>query len=124
MKVIVAGCRGITSFRLVARAIKLSGFEVTEVVSGCARGVDKLGERWARQAGIPIRQFPAAWMGRDGEYNGKAGFERNTVMAKYADALIAVWDGQTRGTGHMVMTATELGLKVFVVSPNELSRQA
>lgn len=86
MKIIVAGSRGITDPHVVAVAIEGSGFAVTEVVSGTARGVDQLGEAWALSRRIPIRRFPADW-----ETHGRsAGHRRNAEMASYADALIAV----------------------------------
>ena len=47
MRVIVAGSRGITDPNVVATAIAASGFQVTELVSGTARGADQLGEAWA-----------------------------------------------------------------------------
>lgn len=110
MKTIIAGSRDINSFTRVWAAIKASGFQVTEVVSGAARGVDTLGEIWAKEEGVPVRRFPAAW-----DKHGKsAGYVRNTEMAQYADALIAVWDGKSRGTMHMIDIARRLGLKVYV----------
>jgi len=39
-------------------------------------------------------------------------------MADYADALVAVWDGESRGTVHMICRAKENGLKVYVVDKN------
>ena len=47
MKVIIAGSRGVEDYALVEEAVKQSGFDITEVVSGTARGVDLLGEHWA-----------------------------------------------------------------------------
>lgn len=44
MKVIIAGSRTLHSYDLVVRAVKDSGLQITEVVSGGARGVDRLGE--------------------------------------------------------------------------------
>lgn len=111
MKVIIAGSRTITSYDTVEDAVKQSGFGVTEVVSGCARGVDRLGERYAHQRGIKIRKFPANW-----DLHGKfAGFVRNREMAAYANALVALWDGQSRGTEHMIKIAKDCQLKVFVL---------
>jgi hypothetical protein len=97
MKVIIAGSRhGVHPLDVYA-AIKESGFEITEVVSGGAMGVDSLGEAWARQEGIPIKQFIPDW-----DRIGKAaGFARNRDMAKYGDALILVWDGESRGSAQM-----------------------
>lgn len=110
MKTIIAGSRAITSYYLVDEAIRFSGFDITEVVSGGARGVDHLGEVWASRHNKPIKIFPANWnvLGK------KAGFRRNIQMADYADALVAVWDGMSRGTAHMIGVARARGLKVFV----------
>ena len=110
MKVIVAGCRWITALPFVDRAIRESGFHVTEVVSGGADGVDHLGEVWAGTHEVPLRRFPAKWS----EHGKKAGPMRNEEMARYADALVAVWDGQSRGTADMIRRATSHGLKVHV----------
>ena len=74
------------------------------------RGVDSMGEEWAKSKSIPVRRFPADWDGL-----GKAaGFIRNAEMADYADALIAVWDGKSRGTANMIEVAKKKGLKVHV----------
>jgi hypothetical protein len=114
MKVIVAGSRSITDYDLVARAIRTSGLDITEIVSGTARGVDSLGERFAAENGIPVAHFPADWTG-----GGRgAGFVRNYKMAEYADALIAIWDGESRGTAHMIEAARKKGLSTIIVNCN------
>ena len=97
-RVIIAGSRGITTLSLVSEAVSASGFTPREVVSGGARGVDLLGEQWARTLGIPVRQFLAD----RGRYGRTAGRLRNTQMAEYADCLIAIWDGRSPGTEHMI----------------------
>lgn len=98
MKVIVAGCRSIENYRAVVWAIKASGFEVSEVVSGGAQGVDRLGERYAKENKIPVRQFLPNW-----KHLGRvAGIVRNQQMGLYADALVAVWDQKSKGTNHMI----------------------
>lgn len=101
MKIIIAGSRSITSMEHVVRAIELSGFKITEVVSGGAKGVDQLGEAWASINDIPIKPFKADWT----RHGRQAGILRNIQMAKYADGLIAVWDGVSAGTHHMVREA-------------------
>jgi SLOG family YspA-like protein len=116
MKTIIAGSRTITDPMLVWRAIDHSGFEITEVVSGAAKGVDQIGEVWGLVHFVPVKYFEADW----DRYGKSAGAIRNVQMAEYADALIAVWDGKSPGTKNMIETARKRGLKVFVSEPPEL----
>lgn len=109
MKTIIAGSRSITNYKVVEEAIKESGFTITEVVSGCARGVDRLGESYGLNNDIPIKKFEPDWS------LGKiAGILRNKRMGDYAIALIAIWDGESTGTKHMIDYAKKKGLVVFV----------
>jgi len=110
MRTIIAGGRGITDILEVYRAVVSSGFHITTVISGAAAGVDRLGESFARAHNIPVHLYPANW----DAHGRRAGFLRNSEMAKNADALIAVWDGKSPGTKHMIDEATRYGLKVFV----------
>ena len=125
MKVIIAGSRGITDYEVVKAACVESQFEFTEVVSGKARGVDSLGEDYAAEIGVSVAEFPADWedisvpgalvkYNSYGAYNAKAGMQRNWKMAKHADALVAIWDGKSKGTKAMINFAKKEGLKVFV----------
>lgn len=113
MKVIIAGPRYVTDFAIVKQAVKQSGFDITQVVSGGARGVDTLGELWAETNGVKFIRFPAEW----NKYGKAAGPIRNKQMAEYVapdGALVAVYDGSSRGTGDMIKRATSLNLKVFI----------
>lgn len=112
MKTIIAGSRTIKDMQSLILAIEASGFAslITEVVSGGARGIDLLGEQWAIDNEIPVKRFIPEW-----ERFGKpAGIFRNLQMANYAEALIAIWDGKSKGTLHMINSAKEKGLKVYV----------
>lgn len=115
MKTIIAGSRSIADPETVAAAVEASGFEIAEVVSGCCRGVDKLGEKWAEDRGLPVKRFLANW----GKHGKSAGPIRNREMAEYADALIAIWDGKSRGTANMIEEAEKRGLKVFVYTESQ-----
>lgn len=106
MRTIVAGSRSITDYEIVKKAIEESGIEVTEVVSGCARGVDQLGERWAEENDVPVKRFPADWK----RYGRVAGMKRNSEMVAYAEAMIPVWDGKSRGTADTIKKARRKGL--------------
>lgn len=110
MKVIIAGSRGITDYEMIERAVESSKFVITEVVSGTARGVDTLGEEWAINHFIPISRFPADW----NTHGKSAGYKRNLKMGEYADALIAIWDGKSPGTKHMIDIMKKLNKPYFV----------
>ena len=115
MRVVIAGSRSITDYRIVERALDVPlrqyGWKITEVVSGTARGVDRMGEQWAVANHIPFRRFPADW-----EHYGKlAGVMRNRAMADYADALVAVWDGGSRGTKNMIEEMRARSKPVYVL---------
>jgi hypothetical protein len=110
VKVIIAGSRSVDDYGHVVHALRQAPFSVDEVVSGTARGADQLGELWAKRFGVPCKRFPADWS----TYGKSAGFIRNQQMAEYADALIAIWDGKSRGTKHMIDVMNALGKPVFV----------
>jgi hypothetical protein len=110
MRVIIAGGRDINDFDLVLDAVEDSGFDIDTVVSGGARGVDHMGEIFASEMNLKLNVYEADW-----ERNGRAaGPIRNRKMAENADALIAIWDGKSRGTKNMIETAKKLGLLVYV----------
>jgi hypothetical protein len=111
MKVIIAGSRSINDIELVKYAVLESGFDITEVVSGRARGVDTLGEIWARENNISLAYFPADWK----KYGRAAGPIRNAEMAKYGEALIAIMESGSKGTANMVKNAKALGLEIFIL---------
>lgn len=114
VKVIIAGSRGFSDFQLLYAKCEevLANVKEAEIVSGTARGADKLGEHYAGLKGHSVRQFPADW-----DKHGKAaGYIRNKEMADYADCLIAFWDGESRGTKHMIDLAIERGLSVHIIN--------
>jgi hypothetical protein len=80
---------------------------ISEVVSGCARGVDTTGEIWANKNNIPVKKLPADW----NKYGKSAGYKRNQQMAEYADAVILFPGG--KGTNHMYDIAKRKGLDIY-----------
>ena len=121
MKVIVAGGRDFKDYYLLKET--LDNFQqeygnITEVVSGGARGSDKLGEQYANENKIPIKRFVPDWEG----LGKKAGFVRNNQMGDYAKEhngmLVAFWDKHSRGTKGMIDYAKKIGLKSVVVYYN------
>jgi hypothetical protein len=113
MRVIIAGSREITDPRVLLDALREVQWPISQVVCGMARGADQLGYDWAKANNVPIAEFPADW----NRYGKSAGYKRNVQMAKNADALLALWDGKSRGTRHMIEIATCQGLKVKIFNP-------
>lgn len=101
MKTIIAGSRDIPKEELITQWNKIPKEirrSVTEVVSGGARGPDLFGEFLAKRCGMPIKRFIPEW----NIHGKKAGMLRNAQMALYADQAIIFWDGESKGTKHMI----------------------
>lgn len=116
MRTIIAGSRTAHRYADLLAAIAaadLVGIVPTVVLSGTAIGADQMGERWARSMGLPLEEYPAAWV-KNGRVNRRAGFERNALMASKADALIALWHQRSNGTANMIELATRKGLAIVV----------
>jgi len=113
MKILICGSRRINDPALVAQAVEKSGMKATHIVSGGARGVDTLAQLYAQSNGIEFTEYLADW----DKYGKRAGFMRNCVMVGAADAVIAVWDGESRGTKHSIDYARLQGKQVFVLRP-------
>jgi hypothetical protein len=119
MKIIIAGSRHLTGdkvklevWKAVAQAIdKWDVREVTEIVTGGAAGIDSLGEQFAEQFRIAHKRFDANW----DEFGKSAGPKRNAEMAEYADALILVWDGKSRGSLSMRWEAEKRKMPIYEV---------
>lgn len=112
-RVIVAGSRSFGDYELLAKTLDALHEEIGdfELVSGTAHGADRLGEQWAKARGLSVKRFPADWE----KYGRGAGYRRNEQMAQYATHLVAFWDGQSKGTAHMIGIARSLNLTVQVV---------
>lgn len=96
---------------------KISKDRIT-IISGCARGADSLGIKFAEDFQLPIEKFPAQW----DKFGNKAGYLRNQEMAKFATSdensagvLIAFWDGKSKGTNHMINIAKKAKLEVMII---------
>ena len=107
---IIAGSRDNVSQVHIDHAMTKIDWNVSKVISGTARGADVFGEVWAVRNGIPVDRYPADW----DKFGKSAGYKRNEQMATVAEALVAVWDGESRGTSHMIDIAKKNGLKVYV----------
>lgn len=119
MRTIIAGSRGVTDYEILLEGIEAFGLKISHVISGNAHGVDQLGLRYAFEKGLTREIHEPDWQ----KYGREGALRRNLYMAEEtgAEALIAIWDGKSRGTKHMIETATDRGLKVFVYQPKSIS---
>ena len=104
VNLLIFGCREWKDYRsvLIAADTFLACLDPgtwLSVVSGCARGADQLGERWANSRGLEIVRFPADW----DRHGNSAGPIRNQMMADYLspDHDYAFGFGSGRGTSDM-----------------------
>ena len=119
-RIIVAGGRDFTDYALLSETLdvilKRYTLREVQIVSGCCRGADALGEQYAREHGIPVVRFPADWQA----YGKAAGPIRNRKMAEYASEgegiLVAFWDGKSRGTASIIRLAEKYGLQIKTIT--------
>ena len=116
-RVIIAGSRSFSNYELLREHClsllqeKMKTHHVI-IVSGHAHGADALGERFAKEQGLALELHPAKWQ----ILGNAAGIIRNAEMARVSDALIAFWDGNSRGTAHMINFAKRRALDISVVN--------
>lgn len=104
MKIIIAGGRDFRDYTKlesnvdsIIKELDLYDHEV-HIITGGAKGADKLGEQYAIKNSFTLEKYPANW----NKYGKSAGPIRNAEMAKVADVLIAFWDGKSKGTKDMI----------------------
>lgn len=116
MKLVVAGSRGITDKRYVWGHLYRykSIWSIDEIICGGAKGVDQLAILWAKDEKLKTKicypkysKFPL---------NPRvAPLKRNEDMAILGDRLIAIWDGKSSGTAHMIECMKQHNKPVAVV---------
>ncbi len=104
-RVVVAGSRNFNDYALLSAELDkyLADKSNVIIVSGTARGADRMGERYAAEHGLKIERFPAEW----GIYHKGAGPVRNMQMVKSSDAVIAFWDKESSGTKNIIDCARQ-----------------
>ena len=106
MKVAVIGSRGL-------RVENLEDYlpeDVTEIVSGGARGVDACARSYALRHGLKLTEFLPEY----GKYGRGAPLRRNITIIEYADLVLAFWDGKSRGTKFVIDNCKKRNIPVVV----------
>lgn len=118
MKTIIAGSRKGFTYEDVVACMKKISWKPTEIISGHADGVDMFGEKWAKMRKIPVRVFYAFW---DIKVTPPRLSKEPipSFMAQYADAAVILWDGESKGTKHMLNEARKQGLTIYLHAKQE-----
>lgn len=117
MRLIIAGSRDFNNYDFLEKEVLKfiknvrEEKEIVEIISGCARGADKLGEIFADKFSLTKHLMPADWK----KYGRAAGMIRNEDMAKKGSHCICFWNRESTGTYNMIKTAKEYSLVVKVV---------
>lgn len=115
-KVIIAGSRTISDYDFLKSTLKsaklIDNLNNIEVISGGAKGVDTLARQYAIDNNLKLTEMKPDYNGKNNKF---APLKRNIDMAKYGDILIAIWDGKSTGTNHMINEMRKLGKPTYVV---------
>jgi hypothetical protein len=109
MKVAVIGSRTFNNYELLKTT--LEKYKISNVVSGGAKGADKLSEEYAKEFNIPTTIFLPNWE----KFGKSAGFKRNHHIIQNAETVIAFWDGISKGTKSSIDIAKKFNKEVIIV---------
>lgn len=119
LKVALVGSRTFTNIKLATRVVArlLERDPNVVIISGGASGADSLAELLAkRMCRQPPRIIRAKWQRADGTTDRRAGHDRNTLLVRAADEVVALWDGTSRGTLDTVRKSLAAGKPTYVYS--------
>lgn len=110
MKVAVIGSRNLNITNLKEYIPE----NVSEIVSGGARGIDSNARDYARKNKIPLTEFLPDYR----RFGRGAPLKRNLQIIEYADIVIAFWDGKSHGTKYVIDNCRKLNVPVQIVKIN------
>lgn len=124
MNVLICGSRHFNNYELLKKILNkiLKDKKGIIVLSGKARGADTLGEKYAEEKNIPVKEFPAKW----DKYGKAAGPIRNQEMIDIADMTIAFFGEnpeKSRGTKDAVSRSKKKGIPVIEVKNGKIQEE-
>lgn len=114
MELAVVGSRTFNNYELLKEKLDKihEKRKITAIVSGGAKGADTLAEKWADEYKIPKIIFVPDW----NKYGKKAGFLRNEKIIQNSEAVVAFWDGESKGTLHSINLSKKYGKPCLVIN--------
>ena len=107
MKVAIVGSRDL----FVNDLEKYLPEDITEIVSGGARGIDSCARNYALNNSIKLTEF----LPKYSKYGKSAPIKRNLQIIAYADMVIAFWDGESKGTGFVIENCKKLNKPIKII---------
>jgi len=114
MKLAIIGSRGIDekkALEIIEQVIKKATKTITEIISGGAKGADTTAKNYAKANGIKLTEYLPNYK----EYGRGAPLKRNETIIKNSDAVLAIWDGESRGTQHAIRKAKAQGMPTLII---------
>jgi predicted Rossmann fold nucleotide-binding protein DprA/Smf involved in DNA uptake len=108
----IIGSRTFRDYQFMKKV--LQWYQIAKIISGGAKGADSLAKLYAAEHNIPIAEFLPDWK----QFGKSAGFRRNAQIINHCDAVIAFWDGQSKGTQHSVSIAEQTNKPVYIYWEN------
>jgi predicted Rossmann fold nucleotide-binding protein DprA/Smf involved in DNA uptake len=112
MKIGIVGGRNFTDYQKLKKHLDSIKDQITEIISGGAKGADSLAERYAIENNIPLTKYLPEW----NKFGKRAGIIRNEYIVKDSDQIIAVWDGVSKGTKNTIQTTAKHGKSIYVLN--------
>ncbi len=110
MKIAIVGSRNLTT--------NLDGFIpefATEIVSGGAKGIDSCAADYAIKNGLKLTLFKPEYA----KYGRAAPLKRSELIIDHSDAVIAFWDGKSKGTKYIIERCRKNGKDITVIMITE-----
>lgn len=113
VKLAIVGSRSFNDYGLMIEKImeKYGDCEIECVISGGAKGADRLGARFANENNIALIEHKPDWE----RYGKSAGFIRNRYIIEDCTHCIAFWDGESHGTKNDIDLCQETGKPCDVI---------
>ena len=88
--------------------------DISEIVSGGARGVDLKAREYAEEHNIKLTEFLPEY----NRYKRGAPIKRNIQICEYSDKVLAIWDGKSRGTKFVIDYCKNNNISIEVIVVN------
>lgn len=84
--------------------------QITQIISGGARGIDTIAKQYATTHNIPLLEFLPEYK----KFHRAAPLKRNLQIIEHSDIVIAFWDGCSRGTAFTVTQCQKRNVPITV----------